>query len=92
VVTEINIIWKPVKSSIGEQTNNTSIVVVILSRSICVEKSQPDYRITEPLLEIHDLNFVHPLRNGIIIVLNNGMVEGNVFRKDLLVLVTINLR
>ena len=66
--------------------------MVVLAGSVCIEESQPDDGITEPLFEIHDLNFVHPLRNCVIVVLDNGVIQRNVFGKDMLVLVAVNFR
>ena len=92
VISQIDVVRNAVEGSIGEKTNDASIIVVVLAGSVCIEESQPDDGITEPLLEIHDLNFVHPLRDGVIVELDNGVIQRNVFGKDMLVLVAVNFR
>src|SRR5262249_16061484 len=90
MVPEINVIRYTVKSSIRKQTNDAAVFVVILARPIAIEESQAKDRIAEALSEIHDLNFVNPFGDGVIVMLNDQMVQWNIFRKDMLVLVAID--
>ena len=64
--------------------------MVVLAGPIGIEESQANHRIAEPFLEIHDLNFVHPFGDSVVVVLNDRMVQWNIFRQDMLVLVAID--
>ena len=92
MVSEVNVVGNAVESSICEKADNAPVIVVILAGSIGIEKPQPDHGSAESLLEIHDLNFIDPFRDGVIIVLNDGMIERNILRQNMLVLVAINFR
>src|SRR5215469_4412656 len=78
-------------SPINEQTNDTAIVVVVLARSIGIKEAQSNALVAITFFEIHDLNFVNPLGNSIIVVLDNGVLQRYFLAKDVCVFVTIDL-
>ena|SRR5437773_3829045 len=80
------------KSSISKEAHDASVIVVVLPRTIGIKKSQANDRISEALLEIHDLDFIDPFRNRIIVVLNDGMIQGYIFSKDVLMFIPVDLR
>ena len=90
VIPEINVVRNSMQRPICEKANNAAIVVVILAWSVCVEEPQANDRITKPLFEIHDLNFIDPFRYRIVVVLNDGVIEGNIFGENVLMLVSID--
>jgi hypothetical protein len=92
MVPEVYVVRQTVKRSIREQTHHAAIIVVVLSGTVGVEESQSNHRVSEPFLEIHDLNFIHPFGHRVIVVLDNRVVQRNVFRQDALVFVAVNFR
>ena len=92
MVSQIHVVRNAVKSSICKETDNAAVVVVVLARAIRIEKSQANHGNAEAFLEVHNLDFIYPFRDCVIIVLNDGMIERNVFGQDVLVFVTIDFR
>jgi len=81
-----------VEHAVAEQADNTPVIVVILTRAVSVEKPQAHYGITISLLKIHTLDLVDPLRDSVVVMLNDGMVKGDLFRQHLLRVVSVDLR
>ncbi len=77
------------KRPVSEQTDDAAIIVVVLPGPIRVEKPQPYDRVPEPLFEIHDLNFIHPFGDGVVVMLDDRVVQRNVFGENALVFIAI---
>src|SRR5262249_46036398 len=92
VISEIDVVRQPVQRTIREQANDAAIVVVILSGTVCIEEAKTHHWNAESLLKVHHLDFIHPLRHGIVVMLDDRVVQRNIFGQYRLVLVAVNLR
>src|ERR1051325_1939884 len=82
-----NIVQRPV----AKETYYAPIMVIIFPRPVGVKEPQPDNRQPKSLFKIHTLDLVDPFGDGIIVLLNDGGLERNIFREDVFVFVPINL-
>src|SRR5437867_3792888 len=73
VIALVNLIRQAMQSAVDEQANHASVGMIIFAGSIRVEKAEAHAWIAIAFLKIHDLDFVHPLGCGVIIVLYDRM-------------------
>src|SRR5437667_12683269 len=69
MMTEVNLIRKVIQSTVDEETDYAAVRTVVLARPVRVEKSDTDRLGPVHCSRVHDLLFIDPLRQRVVVQL-----------------------